>query len=234
MKKYDLIFYTRYEEPTKYVETSPRYLMPQNVSWFKKLNKKKRTLQHCPGFKDFYRNAISLPSPYPQNIKWNKQSQEWENTPAINLNGLGLQFMRVVEGHDNWQHGIQGYNHLKFKLPFYVKAPKGHNFLLTNNFWQTQQNLHILNGVLNFYHQHSCHINMFVNPNIVEINVKYGESLALLIPLSEKQYNIHYEYIEGEKWSRLQANNHYPISLEESPLGMYEKYVKLVSKLTLK
>ena len=67
MKKYDLVIYTRYLEPTKFVETSPRYIMPQGISWFRKLSKDKQTLRHCTGFKDFYRNAISLPSPYHKN-----------------------------------------------------------------------------------------------------------------------------------------------------------------------
>ena len=136
MKKSDLVIYTRYLEPTKYIETSPRYSMPQGISWFRSLPKDKQTLRNCVGFKDFYRNAISLPSPYPQEITWDEAKQVWTNEPPVNVFGWGNDqvFVPVIEQHPDVQHGIRNYRHLKFRLPFYVKAPKGHDFLMTTNF----------------------------------------------------------------------------------------------------
>ena len=240
MKKYDLVIYTRYLEPTKYIETSPRYIMPQGISWFRNLPKDKQTLRNCVGFKDFYRNAISLPSPYPQEITWDEAKQAWTNEPPINVFGWGNDqvFVPVIEQHPDVQHGIRNYRHLKFRLPFYVKAPKGHDFLMTTNFWQTQKNVQILNGILEFYHQHEAAINMFVPPDVKQFTIDYGESIAVLLPLSGKKYNIHYEYLEATKFNDLQSGQFYPFNLPTGKfpgvIGMYEKYVKFVKTLNEK
>ena len=73
LKKYhDLTISTCYRDPTLYKETTPNYLKPSKISWWDKLkivNPEKKNpevinMKACKGFIDFYRRAISLPSPF--------------------------------------------------------------------------------------------------------------------------------------------------------------------------
>ena len=79
---------------------------------------------------------------------------------------------------------------------------------------------------------------MFVPPDVRQFTIDYGESIAVLLPLSGKKYNIHYEYLEATKFNDLHSGQFYPFNLPTGKfpgvIGMYEKYLKFVKTLNEK
>ena len=247
-KYYDLIINTCYEEPTKYKETTPQYMKPSNVSWWNKLptiprdnvDPTKANMKTCVGFIDFYKNAISLPSCFELMINYDKENNETINWfPPASQNGTNSyqdfakdSYSPIVEVHHpaQWGDAFPDMRQFKYIYPWHVEGPKNHKFLITNNFWQTKKDLQVLNGVLDFYYQHSLNLQFFMKAESQEVVFKYGESPAVLVPLNEKiKYKINYNYVSKEEWNRLNASHQHPyIVMSKS----YQRYKKTISKLT--
>tara|TARA_A100001037_G_scaffold290082_1_gene302512 strand:+ start:2148 stop:2912 length:765 start_codon:yes stop_codon:yes gene_type:complete len=247
-KHYDLIINTCYEEPTKYKETTPQYMKPSNISWWDKLptvsmdnfDPMKANMKTCVGFIDFYKNAISLPSCFELIINYEKENNEkldW--FPPVSQNGSApyQNFAKdshtpIVEIHHpiQWGDAFPDMRQFKYVYPWYVEGPKNHKFLMTNNFWQTKKDLQVLNGVLDFYYQHSLNLQFFMRAKSQRVIFKYGESPAVLVPLNEKiKYKINYNYVSSEEWNKLQANHQHPYIVMSNS---YQRYKKTLSKFT--
>ena len=196
-KHHDLIINTCYEEPTKYKETTPHYMKPSNVSWWDKLpfvpkdnlDPTKNNMKNCVGFIDFYRNAISLPSCFDLKIIYDKENNEkidWfppasQNGPAAYQNFVEESYQPIIELHHpkQWGESFPEMRQFKYIYPWYIEGPKNHKFLITNNFWQTKRDVQVLNGILDFYYQHSLNLQFFIKAQSQKLSFNYGESPAV-------------------------------------------------------
>tara|TARA_B100000941_G_C28494444_1_gene549966 strand:+ start:1227 stop:1994 length:768 start_codon:yes stop_codon:yes gene_type:complete len=250
LKKYhDLTISTCYRDPTLYKETTPNYLKPSKISWWDKLkivNPEKKNpevinMKACKGFIDFYRRAISLPSPFEIKIKYTEEEDKIDYVPNFSLHGP-LEYQNfnkdsqtpVVQTHDvqQWGDAFPTMRQIKLSYPWHLQGPKGHQFLLTSNFWQTKKNIQILNGVLDFYYMHQMHIQFFMEAREQELIFEFGESPAVLLPLNNKaKYKIHYNYVPVEEWNALQSSIMYPLS-QRHLFNKYQKYKNIKDSLT--
>jgi|TARA_B100001093_G_scaffold61778_1_gene51959 hypothetical protein len=243
-KYYDLVINTCYEIPTQYKNTTPQYLTASKVSWWNKLDRKQTNMKTCVGFIEFYKNAISLPSPFELTVKYdtknNKNERTLHWTPDYSFNGpLEYQnyqknsYAPMVEIHhsDQWGDAFPDMQQFKYVYPWHVEGPKNHNFLVTNNFWQTKKHLQVLNGVLEFYYSHAMNIQFFIENKTQDVVFDYGESPAVLVPLNGKaKYKIHYNYVSAEKWNSLSSGHMFPFYFQKNKYQKFKKADKKFDK----
>ena len=185
-------------------------------------------------------SAISLPSCFELTINYDKENNEridW--FPPVSQHGYASyqdfaqeSHSSIVEAHNStqWGHAFPDMRQFKYIYPWHVEGPKDHKFLITNNFWQTKKDLQVLNGVLDFYNQHSLNLQFFMKAESQKFVFKYGESPAVLVPLNEKiKYKINYNYVSKEEWNRLRAHHQHPYLAMSNG---YQRYKKTISKFT--
>jgi len=176
-------------------------------SWFKnlksyfilrdqktKIDMKTPTVVSCPGIRDF----LSLPI----HIKmWCDATIKIWPEGTITFNGAqGGDFICGI--HGNEQYGDELYkNRLAVKIvtPWNIVSKSNTKFLLMESHYSgsffRDHGLYLSPGVINFKNQHSTnvHISCPVKDQPYEIQLRYGQPLVSLFPLTEKNVKVDYK-----------------------------------------
>lgn len=191
--------------------------------WWKKLDNtfpvtnqhglvvQKGTMKHCIGFIELHKRGLIMPM-------WSDLVMEVINGNyryQMALEDYGLNGGMSILWHNAEQHGNH-YNDkisLKITSPWKLREKTGVDFLYTPYTWATAKTLpkiQFLNGMLNFKHQASTHIQGFlpIEDQQCRMEIEAGEPLMQLIPLSDKKIEPHIHVVtdaEFEKFKYLEA-----------------------------
>jgi hypothetical protein len=177
-------------------------------------------MKHCSGFNDLYTKAISIPM-------W---CDFRADIPAMGPGGLNFEFANpkaCLDQHPESQRNgflpeIE-YTHMKLASPWLATCKEPVQFMMTNAFWDTSQpfEYYVPNGVLNFKHQSSANINMFVKKSLVpnELFIEQGTPIALLVPLTERKVVLKYNLVSQEELYKLKQE-------QDPPLWFSQRYYK--------
>ena len=95
---------------------------------------------------------------------------------------------------------------MKLITPWRIKEKTGVNFMFTNTFWHNNTSTYTVpNGVVNYKYQTTASVNMVVNKNVFpnKFEIKAGEPLAHVIPMSDKQLKIKLHLVTVEEYAKL-------------------------------
>lgn len=186
--------------------TTPRYMKPKDIEWWRKLSPNETNMRGCPGFIDLYKRAIALPMPYDITLEYSAKRDSLRYIIPNEIKDAIKGLVALIAKHtpEQYNKAFPEFENLKIVIPWFAFGPEDHSFLMTNNFFQTKKDIHILNGVLEFHFQHSINIQSFFKKEDFRIDIKKGEPLGLLIPLKDNvKYNIHYEQVPREEILKL-------------------------------
>lgn len=189
----------------------------QKPDWLKKLksfnmsfdentgiNFKSPTIHSCPGIRDFIEIPIHIKMWCDATIKiWPEGIMTYKSTHDSDFN-CGV--------HGTDQYGKDIYqNRMAVKLisPWHIQSKSNTKFLMmeshySSNFFR-ENGLFSSPGVLNFKDQASTnvHINFPVKSEPYEIQLKYGQPLVSLFPLSESKIKLHYKRVALDEFRNL-------------------------------
>lgn len=192
--------------------------------WFKKLpksyeihvNKKvlgevytdSPTIRSCNGINNYYSKGIAIPL--------------WSDlTMLVHKEGFSYYFtdgISIVTSHPPFQHGnnFQNLGHIKIESPWRFKEKTGVHFIMTEPFYNNNKILgkyFTAPGILEFKYQHATNINTFfpIKENKKEDQVKFqaGDTLAHLIPLSDKNIKIKNHLVTDVEYEKLNVGFNY-------------------------
>lgn len=115
--------------------------------------------------------------------------------------------------------------HLKILSPWMMEEKTGVNFLFSGSPWNyvdKQFDLNIIPGVVQFKHQSSTHINLFMPVGDRRLELTAGDPLVHIIPLSEKEVELKQHLITDKEFETKMLR----YSFMSSFLGRYKKNVK--------
>ena len=178
-------------------------------NWFKELSKENSfgsssvlTVKNCPGIKDLYSSAITIPS-------WADYSITVETDKSINIDSP----MEIPGGHSSVHRlGIQApnawpnYANVKFISPwkFYCSDPI--KWMWVPATWDNHNpcEYQVIPGMLEFKAQHESNISALFpfKTHTYTVNIKAGDALAYLVPITERPWDIEIKMLTPEEWSR--------------------------------
>lgn len=175
----------------------------QNLpSWWKSLDPtvqhqgiNKGTMKTCPGVTDYFKSGFIIPM--------------WKDMIFEMNSGV----LRAYPDDDaaphhpaQWGKGLENYSHMKLITPWRIKEKTGVNFIFTNTFWHNHTPTYTVpNGVVNYKYQTTASVNMVVNKNVFpnKFEIKAGDPLAHVIPMSDKQLKIKLHLVTVEEYAKL-------------------------------
>lgn len=160
------------------------------------------TMRGCVGFTDLFKNAFCIPL--------------WSDL-RLTVGQVGSDFYKWLYAdkisdagtHPQEQRGDflpdSHYQHFKLSSPWHLKCEEEVKFLFVDPVWTSNLDNGIIipPGVLEFKHQASTNINMLVirDPELPRmIDLKYGEPLAFLVPMTERRVILRYHLVSREKF----------------------------------
>ncbi|MFZ8929329.1 MAG: hypothetical protein ACO2YY_09085 [Pseudohongiellaceae bacterium] len=149
-----------------------------------------RTIQTCPGRFELYKKGFIIPLWSDLYIQVNEKG-EWR-----------YQFSDLESKIDE-HHWVQysslckegEFSHLKIISPWILDSPDDIDFIAIKPAWEIKalHGLEILPGILNFYHQHSMNVNLFIKNSKEkkqEFFLKAGTPLYHVIPLTDRRVEL--------------------------------------------
>jgi hypothetical protein len=151
------------------------------------------SIKKCPGFINFFKKGIVIPSWFELELTLSKDCKEkawrWESSSK---------YMDVSDSHHNVQFqefsGSNGQN-IKITSPWLFKTKDDIDFVWSQPTWNMRENifnLSILPAVINFKYQHSTNINFFAEyrKETRTYKIESLTPLVMLHPLSDKNIEI--------------------------------------------
>jgi hypothetical protein len=188
-----------------------QYYVP---SWWKKLNGScpvkenngvvidRATMKTCSGFLDLYQQGLIIPMWADTVIYLTEEGYSYNS--ALSLVDL------PIDTHNSYQYGDNFKNHIHIKIisPWLLKEKTGVNFLFTGCVWTTTRvipKVAVLNGVINYKHQYSTHINTFflLEGLPYQTKIEAGTPIAQIIPISEKLVEPHIHVVSETEYNKL-------------------------------
>ena len=162
------------------------------------------SLKRCPGFVSLYKQGAILPMWADMQIKTTIDSYEYLAAYSIGQKG--------AEHHNEWQYGntFANYIHMKIISPWAIRQNRHCNFLMSPVIWNTVEhwsNFKILPGVVDFEHQHSSHINLFLEKNREKILISAGTPLYQIVPLTDNNVEFKTHLVDPAEINKLFARN---------------------------
>jgi hypothetical protein len=143
------------------------------------------TIKRCIGIQQIYNSGFVIPSWTDFTIKVDQHGRYvWSSLSNI---------MSVVH-HSNqqvWSDFMPEWTHLKIETPWVFSEKTGVNMVWTNAewFWKQLPNVKILNGVVDYKYQSTTSLNIMMK-NSSSLDVKFGDPLVHIIPISEYDVEI--------------------------------------------
>lgn len=171
------------------------------------------TLKRCVGIVNYFSNGFVIPS-------WTDFTLEDAGTRLFTTDTM---FNLKVEHHIRPTYGdelYKDYVHAKVVPPWLIEEKTGIKFTWNQFDWTENINadFRILSGIVDYKINHSANINMFFKKKTI-INVKAGEPLVHIVPLTEKEVDLRVHLIPeaeyAERWNKF--------SVRSSALGHYRE-----------
>ena len=155
------------------------------------------TIQTCPGRFELYKKGFIIPLWSDLYIQVNEEG-EWK-----------YQFSDLeskIAEHPWPQYSSMckegEFSHLKLVSPWVLDSPEDVDFIAIKPAWEIKalHGLEILPGILNFYHQHSTNINLFIKNSKEkkqEFFLKAGTPLFHIIPLSDRKVELEVKAVDS-------------------------------------
>jgi hypothetical protein len=199
--------------------------------------KNKPTIKSCPGFVDFYKKGIAIPSWFELEItvfeKDNKNFYSWESSNKD---------VHTDNSHEVCQFdkfaGINGQN-LKITSPWAFKTKENISFVWSQPTWNLRNllcNFTLLPANIEFKYQHGTHINYLILNNETEktFNIPALTPLAMLHGLTEKEIKIKNHLVDENTWKRFFGIEN--LILNRNPkefITLYREKKQLIDKINL-
>lgn len=114
--------------------------------------------------------------------------------------------------------------HFKINSTWYLREKDGVEFMLGDAYWHNyDEPWRVVPGILNFKYQGAVHVNVSIPPNTPQFGIDAGQSIAQLIPLSDKKVEIKHHLVSTEEWNRLRDVS----GVRHSFVGKYSKNKKM-------
>lgn len=189
--------------PNWFRELPNKYYQENDVS----MSMPTSTIKSCPGVLEMFKSLATIR--LHSDIIINTRPDGFWEYASPNQGDLD------IDSHNTQQYGVafDDYIHLKFNMPWLIKEKLGVRFYFTQDYWnniQYMQNMHVSSGVVNFKHQNSTNINMFLNRERNTINIEAGQPLVSLIPMSECELVIKNHLVSETEWEQIHKAQVYP------------------------
>jgi hypothetical protein len=149
------------------------------------------TIKKCPGLSSLFTTGFILPS-------WTDMTIEVKANGKFSVFDPGK--AQRAEQHPEWLwwNGLyEGYTHIKFKSPWFIKEKSGINFLWHECDWHNTERIsdfHVLSGIVDYRAQHQTNINVFMKKNSI-VKIKVGDPLVHIVPLTDKEIELRHHLI---------------------------------------
>lgn len=198
-------------------------------------NNSKPTVKNCPGFVDFYKNGIVIPSWFELEVtvfeKGYKNNYEWNSSNTD---------FKTDESHDHYQFAKfaqdDGHN-FKITSPWAFKTKENINFTWTQPTWSIRNllsNFILLPATVNYKYQHGTNINYFVL-NTAErktFRILPLTPLVIIHAQSEQDIIIKNHLVSEKEYQRIfGVNNLILTRTREEIAGMYSKKIEINNKI---
>ena len=117
---------------------------------------------------------------------------------------------------------FESYTHVKILSPWIIEEKSGTDFLFTGATWNHPDKLfnwNIIPGCVNFKNQSSTHINLFMPLQVSRLELKAGEPMAHIIPISEKEIELKCHQLTKAEFENKMVKHKYMSSF----MGTYKK-----------
>jgi hypothetical protein len=197
--------------------------------------KYKPTIKGCPGFVEFYKKGIVIPSWFELEIKvfeeHNKNFYSWESSNKD---------FNTDQSHEHYQFekfaGVNGQN-LKMTSPWAFKTKSNISFAWTQPTWNLKEllsNFSLMPAVINYKYQYGTNINYLVLNTEVEktFNIPALTPLVMLHPLTEKNVEIKNHLVTESEWKRLFGIENLIMNRNSKEvLELYKRKVELINNI---
>jgi len=172
------------------------------------------SMRSCIGFMNVYKNSFVLPM-------WSDLRlavSSWEKM-QIGFPGVSYQyadFSSNIETHPVSEHGNhfpeEKYQHVKLDSPWELLCDADIQWAWMPPVWHFMNELEditIVNGVLDYFHQTTTNVNMFVKrPKKEEsfFEIPYGTPLCHIIPLTERTIKLRHHLVTQSELMQIKAN----------------------------
>lgn len=165
---------------------------------------KSPTVHSCPGIRDFIEMPIHIKMWCDATIKiWPEGMMTFKATHDSDFN-CGV--------HGSEQYGNDIYKNriaVKMVSPWHITSKSNVQFLMMESHYSTnffrENGLFSSPGILNFNHQASSnvHINFPIKSEPYEIQLKYGQPLVSMFPMTEGKINLEFEKTSFDNFRNL-------------------------------
>lgn len=194
------------------------------------------TIKNCPGFVEYYKKGIAIPSwseiKMTINKRGSEQVVEWRSgSPNIKTHGSHMQCQ--FGGFA----GIDGYN-VKFESVWIMQCDEDVEFLTSQAVWSNRewvQHLTMLPGALNFKYQHNTNMNYLVvaGDETKSFTIPPLTPLMLLHPMTDKKVVLKHHFIDKNVFDSMALGKR-QFFLRWGPdeeIGLYNKVCKLTDRM---
>jgi hypothetical protein len=176
------------------------------------------TMRSCVGMTDYYKKSIAIPM-------WSDLRINIESSTSY-----GWQFsdpLSQAQYHDMKKQAtgfLDGYAHVKLVAPWYLKTKEDVSWVWSHPAYSfpDSHNIVPLPGVVNFLHQRALNANMlFFAEKPKTIFIPQGQTLAHLIPMSDRKVEIVRHLVNEKEYERIAS-----ISTPITFMKKYENNIK--------
>ena len=164
------------------------------------------TMKGCAGINDYFKNSITI-------TNWIEHRFSVQPDRSIHFMGL-----REDLEYDSHPKHIQMGNampdcvHIKIPSPWQFKEKTGVNWAWIQSSWHMDDpcEYSIPPGIVNYQEQHTTNVNALIpcHSTSKEIVIPAGQPLVQLVPMSDKDVDIHMHQITYEEWVSYRTYSH--------------------------
>jgi hypothetical protein len=177
--------------------------------WWKKLpiledSARESNMKHCAGFNDLYAKAIMQPLWSDVAIRYAGQGEDWWEYQYSDETSTAV--VHPEHQREGWAKSDE-YQHIKLSSPWRLFCDDDVEFLFTNAAYENPNPLDwfVPNGVVNFKHQHSIEVNLFIKREITpkDLFLPFRTPLGMYVPLTERKVRIEHHLVTDQEWQQI-------------------------------
>lgn len=161
------------------------------------------TIKSCRGVIESYQNAISIPM-------WSDLAVQVNDKNTRTIQFQWADYQSQCESHhqfqwETWIDPLQ-WGHMKIISPWMIHTKDDVRFMMVDPVMNRTnfQDYTFLHGAIDFKHNHSCNVNTMVSfgDTVRDFKLTAGTTLALLVPLSEREVVVKTHLVNKEEYDR--------------------------------
>lgn len=161
------------------------------------------TIKNCPGFIEYYKNGIVIPSWFEMEITISEDPTELYSWRCSS------NFMNLSDSHHRCQFvrysGSDGFN-IKINSPWIFRTKEEINFTWTQPTWNWRNlvsDITLLPAVINYKYQHFTEINLFLISKDYGriVNISPSTPLVMMHPITEKNVIVKNHLVDEKEWN---------------------------------